>query len=138
MYENHPDFSAFPTYPIVLNFSTDQDVVSFPSEAMTEGGTLPASPRRPRWPRRRKITWRIRPLDTDGEEPTLRSRVIGVHKRSSGASAGDGRRLLSTAKGETICRLSAVHLWWAPTGLKIRASPTLRRSRSHRGHPMPL
>lgn len=39
VYENHEDFQAFPTYPIVLSFKgEDHDVVGFPSEVC--GGIL--------------------------------------------------------------------------------------------------
>ena len=105
VYENHPDFSAFPTYPIVLNFKgTDQDVVSFPSEAMTEGAPYPPLPGVRVGLDGERYLECIRPLDTDGEELTMRSRVIGVHKRGSGASV-ETEALIVNSKGETIYKL---------------------------------
>jgi hypothetical protein len=44
-YENSPNFSAFPTYPIVLGFKgTDQDVVGFPSGTMAKTMIMPSLP----------------------------------------------------------------------------------------------
>lgn len=87
VYEHDEDFQAFPTYPIVLGFKgTDQDVVDFPSEAMQEAGNLPPlSGIRTVLDGERYIE-KVTPLDVDGAELRLQSRLIGVHKRGSGAS----------------------------------------------------
>jgi peroxisomal enoyl-CoA hydratase 2 len=45
VYENDPDFAAFPTYPIVLGFKgEEEDVVGFPSAAMMAANVLPPLP----------------------------------------------------------------------------------------------
>lgn len=45
VYENHDEFVAFPTFPIVLPFKgVAYDVVGFPSDAMMEGSVVPPVP----------------------------------------------------------------------------------------------
>eukprot|EP00038_Savillea_parva_P011070 m.194884 g.194884 ORF g.194884 m.194884 type:complete len:297 (-) comp19316_c0_seq1:147-1037(-) len=86
-YEYDDDFEAFPTYPLVLGFKgTDQDVVDFPSETMQNGPRTPSLPGVRVGLDGERFIERIRPLPTDGGEFTLKSRLVGVHKRGSGAS----------------------------------------------------
>ena len=95
VYEHDFDFQAFPTYPVVLAFKgTDQDVVDFPSEAMQETTSLPPlSGIRTVLDGERYIE-KVRPLDVDGGELRLQQRLIGVHKRGSGASIETESRLV--------------------------------------------
>lgn len=87
VYENDENFAAFPTYPIVLNFKgTDQDVVQFPSEAMTQGPLMPPLKGVKVGLDGERCIEKINELDVEGAELTMKSRLIGVHKRGSGAS----------------------------------------------------
>jgi len=97
VYENDPDFAAFPTYPIVLQFKgADQDVVSFPSETMAEGPNMPPLPGvRVALDGERYIE-KVSELDPDGGELTLKSRIIGCHKRGSGASVETEAQLIDS------------------------------------------
>ena len=87
-YENDDDFVAFPTYPVALLFKGEEnEVVDFPSDVMTEG---PEMPELPGWAGvaldGERYIEKVRELDPDGEELTLRSKIVGIHKRGSGAS----------------------------------------------------
>eukprot|EP00294_Goniomonas_avonlea_P001725 CAMPEP_0114548002 /NCGR_PEP_ID=MMETSP0114-20121206/4751_1 /TAXON_ID=31324 /ORGANISM="Goniomonas sp, Strain m" /LENGTH=295 /DNA_ID=CAMNT_0001732567 /DNA_START=14 /DNA_END=901 /DNA_ORIENTATION=- len=87
VYENHSDFSAFPTYPIVLGFKgTDQDVVSFPSPAMMEAPPMPPLPGVKVGLDGERYIEKVNEIDVEGAELVLRSRLIAVTKRGSGAS----------------------------------------------------
>ena len=88
VYEYDEDFQAFPTYPVVLAFKgTDQDVVDFPSEAMQEAGSLPPLSGIKTVLDGERYIEKVCPLDTDGADTMrIQSRLIGVHKRGSGAS----------------------------------------------------
>lgn len=105
VYENAADFAAFPTYPIVLGFKgAEQDVVTFPSPAMMEGPRMPPLPGvRVGLDGEREII-KLAPMPTDGSELTLRTRVIGVHKRGSGASVENEAEIVD-ASGTVIYRI---------------------------------
>ncbi len=89
IYEDNDEFSAFPTFPVVLSFTgTDEDVVSFPSDAMVEGqpSMPPLEGVRTVLDGERHIE-KINELDVDGmENLVMRTRIVGIHKRGSGAS----------------------------------------------------
>lgn len=87
VYENDEDFAMFPTYPIVLNFKgTDQDVVSFPSEAMMKSAAMiPLEGAKVFLDGERSIE-KLAEMPVEGGEFMLRTRVIGISKRGSGAS----------------------------------------------------
>lgn len=104
-YEHDEDFAAFPTYPIVLNFKgTDQDVVSFPSEAMASGPPMPPLPGIKVGLDGERYIEKIHPLDVDGGELTIKARIIGVHKRGSGASV-EKEELLCDSTGKVLYRI---------------------------------
>lgn len=87
VYENHDDFSAFPTYPIVFGFKgTDQDVVSFPSPFMTEGPMPPYLPGTKVGLDGERYIEKVNDLDPAGGTLYLRSKIIGINKKGSGAS----------------------------------------------------
>ena len=105
-YEHDDDFSAFPTYPIVLSFTgMDQDVVSFPSEAMRMG---PANPPlqgvRTAVDGERMIEM-INPIPADGAVLALKSALRGVHKRGSGASVESEAILFDEKSGVEYYRM---------------------------------
>jgi acyl dehydratase len=85
VYENHPQFCAFPTYPIVLGFKgTDQDVVSFPSPVMAKTMIMPNLPGFKFVLDGERYLEVINPLPLSGEFQ-MSSKLIGIHKRGSGA-----------------------------------------------------
>lgn len=104
-YEHDDDFAAFPTYPIVLTFKgTDQDVVDFPSEAMGEGPPMPPLPGIKVGLDGERFIEKLAPLDPEGGELTVKARLIGVHKRGSGASV-EREDLIQDANGKTLYRI---------------------------------
>jgi peroxisomal enoyl-CoA hydratase 2 len=106
-HENDEDFAAFPTYPVALLFKgEEQDVVDFPSDVMTEG---PEMPELPGWAGvaldGERYIEKVSELDPDGGELTLRSKVVGVHKRGSGASVETDSELVDAESGELVYRI---------------------------------
>jgi len=81
VYENHPDFGAFPTYPISLTFKgSSYDVLSFPPEVMGRfpqaslpniRGVLDAE----------KYIEMINPLPKNGAKLSLVGKLAGVHQK---------------------------------------------------------
>jgi acyl dehydratase len=109
-YENDGDFAAFPTYPLVLLFKGDsEDVVSFPSPAMMEGPPLPPLPGIKVGLDGERYVEMIRPLDPEGSEITMKSRLIGIHKRGTGASV-ETEVIMSDAKGPVYRLVSGAFL----------------------------
>lgn len=85
VYERHPDFAAFPTYPLVLGFKgASSDVVGFPSPAMRSVSSFGRlQPKGPMLDGERHIVLH-RPLPPGGSALFLRSSVLGVHPKRSG------------------------------------------------------
>jgi len=104
-YEYDEDFEAFPTYPLVLGFKgTDQDVVDFPSEAMQAGARLPPLPGVKVGLDGERYVEMLKPIPPEGGDFILKSRVVGVHKRGSGASV-EQEAVLVGEDGEEYYRL---------------------------------
>lgn len=84
-YEDHPDFAAFPTYPIVLPFAAGEpDVVSFPSQAMMDlSVTPPVAGVRTLLDGERYLEL-LRPLPLEGTFKCT-SKFVGIHARGQGA-----------------------------------------------------
>ena len=109
-YEMDGDFAAFPTYPLVLLFKGDaEDVVSFPSPAMMEAPALPPLPGIKVGLDGERYVEMIRPLDPAGGKVTIKSRLIGVHKRGTGASV-ETETLVSDDKGPLYRLVSGAFL----------------------------
>jgi acyl dehydratase len=109
-YENDSDFAAFPTYPLVLLFKGDSfDVVSFPSPAMMEGPALPPLPGIKVGLDGERYVECIRPLDPEGGDVTIKSRLIGIHKRGTGASV-ETECIISDDKGPLYRLVSGAFL----------------------------
>jgi len=86
VYENDSDFCPFPTFPIVLSFKgTSSNVVSFPSEIMMQTSKLPPLPGTKVLLDGERYLEVLKPLPNEGEF-TLKSTLIGVHKRGQGAT----------------------------------------------------
>lgn len=106
VYENHPDFAVFPTFPITLLFKgTDFDVVSFPSQAMAEGPPLPPLRGMKVGLDGERYIEVVEPLDPSGGELTMKSRLIGVHKRGSGASVETEALITDSKTGKLKYRI---------------------------------
>jgi len=85
VYENSPNFAAFPTYPIVLGFKgTETDVLSFPSPPMMKTMNIPPLPGFKFILDGERFLEVINPLPLSGEF-TYSSKLVGIHKRGPGA-----------------------------------------------------
>jgi len=105
VYEHDEDFAAFPTYPIVLTFKgNEQDVVSFPSDAMAAGPPMPPLPGVKVGLDGERYIEKLAPLDVDGAELIIKQRLIGVHARGSGASV-ETEQLICDLNGKPIYRI---------------------------------
>ena len=95
VYEFHDEFAAFPTYPVVLSFKgTEQGVCSFPSEAMMKTMRSPPLPGAMGGLDGERYIERVAPLNPQGDDLILQSRLVGIHKRGSGASVETEARLV--------------------------------------------
>jgi acyl dehydratase len=84
-YENHPDFAAFPTYPIVLFFKGDSfDTCSFPSPTMMAFPSVPLKGVKVGLDAE-KIIEKVNELPKEGAKLQLVGSTVGVHKKGSGA-----------------------------------------------------
>jgi len=85
VYENHPDFAAFPTYPIVLIFKGDSfDALNFPSPTMMAFPNVPLKGVKVGLDAE-KIIEKVNELPKDGAKLQLVGSTCGVHKKGSGA-----------------------------------------------------
>jgi len=85
VYENSPNFAAFPTYPIVLSFKgNENDVLTFPSPAMMKTMNVPPLPGFKFVLDGERYLEVINPLPLSGEF-SYSSKCIGIHKRGQGA-----------------------------------------------------
>jgi len=81
VFEQHDDFAAFPTYPIVLTFKgTSQDVLSFPPPFMMQW-PMPSLPGVMNVLDAEKYIEKINDLPKDGAKLNLVGRTCGVHKK---------------------------------------------------------
>lgn len=106
IYEHDSDFAAFPTYPIVLGFKgVEEDVVSFPSEAMMQAPPMPPLSGVKVGLDGERYIEKVNELDVEGDgDLTYKSRVIGVHKRGSGASV-ETEALILDSSGKTLYKI---------------------------------
>ncbi len=107
-YEHCENFQAFPTYPFALEFKGDAaDVVSFPSPAMLALGSLPPlKGLKAALDGEREIEV-LRPLDTVGAHLVLRSRLVGLFRKGSGAVAHRESYLEGADDGTRYCRMTS-------------------------------
>jgi len=104
LYELHPNFAVFPTYPIILPFkNTTQEVIDF----YASQGTIPI-PGVPKFDSRRvldgqrKITF-LKPLPptSAGKTFEIRSKIVGVYdKGKSGSVVETQQDIVDKATGE--------------------------------------
>jgi len=106
VYEDDSDFSAFPTFPIVLNFTgTEQDIAGFPSEAMMEANVVPPLPGVKFLLDGERFLEVLKPIPEDGGLFEMRSKVLGVHKKGKGALVESVATL--ERDGVVYCRITS-------------------------------
>lgn len=104
-YEKHREFGAFPTYPLVLPFKgTDIDTVNFPSPAMRKQPPNPPLEGVKNGLDGERYLEMLNPLPKQGATLVLKSRLIGVHKRGSGASV-ESEQVIQDKDGKVYFRL---------------------------------
>jgi len=108
LYELHPNFSVFPTYPIILPFKlTHQDVIDFyAAQASTPIPDVPKFDSRRVVDGQRLMTF-LKPLPTTSEGRTfeLRSKVIGVYDKGKAGSVVETQQdIVDKATGESYAR----------------------------------
>lgn len=85
VYEHHPDFAAFPTYPIVLTFKgASPDVVPFPPPTMMALPVPPLSGVRVLLDAE-KLIEKVAELPREGAKLKLVGSVVGIHAKGKGA-----------------------------------------------------
>jgi len=96
VYEQEPDFTPFPTYPVLLNMKGTTQDIDTPASSDRYLGKVkePLFGGGPRGPRLKGVRVgvdaeryieRLKDIPATGAKMTLRSRLMGVHKRGSGA-----------------------------------------------------
>jgi peroxisomal enoyl-CoA hydratase 2 len=128
LYELHPTFSVFPTYPIILPFKgTTQEVVDF--YAKSSATPIPGVPKldyRRVVDGQRSITF-LKPLppSSAGKKFEIRSKVIGVYdKGKAGTVVETQNELVDAGSGEVYTRMVGSGFfvgqgnWGGPAGPK--------------------
>ncbi|KAF7162401.1 hypothetical protein CNMCM6106_009375 [Aspergillus hiratsukae] len=109
LYELHPNFAVFPTYPIILSFKlTDSEVTDF--YARQKANPVPGVPKFD--PRRsvdgqRKLTV-VKPLPptSAGKQFELRNKVIGVYDKGKAGSVMETEQsIVDKATGEVYTKI---------------------------------
>ncbi|KAL4913342.1 HotDog domain-containing protein [Aspergillus aurantiobrunneus] len=103
LFELHPDFAVFPTYPIVLPFKlTDQEVTDF--YARSQGSPIPGVPNfdtRRVVDGQRKITvFKQLPTSSAGRKFELRSKVVGVYDKGKASVVETEQSIVDAQSGE--------------------------------------
>ncbi|KAL3465618.1 HotDog domain-containing protein [Aspergillus heterothallicus] len=125
LYELHPNFSVFPTYPIILPFKlTDQEVTDF--YARSKSTPIPGVPNfdaRRVVDGQRKITvFKQLPTSSAGRKFELRSKVVGVYDKGKASVVETEQSIVDAANGEVYSTVtgSAFYVgqggWGGPKG----------------------
>ncbi|KAH7139461.1 HotDog domain-containing protein [Dendryphion nanum] len=139
LYELHPNFQAFPTYPIILPFKhTDQEVIDFYARSnSTPIDGVPKFDTKNVVDGERKIEFlKPLPVTSEGRNFEVRSTVIGVYdKGKPGTVVETEQRLVDKDTGETYTRAvgSGFYVgqggWGGPKGPKtVNFPPPENRS----------
>ncbi|KAL4962682.1 putative peroxisomal dehydratase [Aspergillus stella-maris] len=125
LFELHPNFAVFPTYPIILPFKlTDQEVTDFYSRS--KGSPIPGVPAFD--PKRvvdgqRKITvFKQLPTTSAGKKFELRSRVVGVYDKGKASVVETEQSIVEVGSREVYSTVtgSAFYVgqggWGGPKG----------------------
>ena len=134
LYELHPSFAAFPTYPIILPFKgTSADVIDFYATQSSNRSSIPGVPAldsRRVVDGERTITF-LKPLPTTSSSSfEIHSRVVGVYdKGKPGTVVETEQTLLDKATGEVYTRAVGKGFfvgqgnWGGPKGPKTENYP---------------
>ncbi|EAT84738.2 hypothetical protein HBH56_048340 [Parastagonospora nodorum] len=133
LYELHPSFAAFPTYPILLPFKhTDQEVIDFYARSnSTPIKGVPKFDTRGVLDGERKMEFfKPLPVTSEGRKFEIRSKVLGVYdKGKPGTVVETEQRLVDVESGETYSRAvgSGFYVgqggWGGPKGPKVPNYP---------------
>lgn len=116
-YERHPDFGAFPTYPIVLTFKGDSfDVLNFPSPSMRKF-PMPVFKGFKFGLDAEKYIEKVAELPPSGAKLVLRGGILGIHKKGSGALVEMGFEVRDAA-GKLYYRIVSGNWLVGATGFK--------------------
>lgn len=127
LYELHPDFAAFPTYPTILPFKqTDTEVVDFYARSnSTPIAGVPKFDTRHSLDGERKLQFlKPLPVTSEGRDFELRSKVLGVYDKGKATVVETEQCLVDKATGEVYTRAvgSAFYVgqggWGGPKGPK--------------------
>ncbi|CAO2647763.1 Nn.00g086850.m01.CDS01 [Neocucurbitaria sp. VM-36] len=133
LYELHPSFAAFPTYPIILPFKhTDQEVIDFYARSNStpiEG--VPKFDTKHVLDGERKLQFfKPLPVTSEGRKFEIRSKVLGVYdKGKPGTVVETEQCLVDVESGETYSRAvgSGFYVgqggWGGPKGPKVPNYP---------------
>ncbi|KAL2818755.1 HotDog domain-containing protein [Aspergillus cavernicola] len=125
LFELHPDFAVFPTYPVILPFKlTDQEVTDF--YARSKGSPIPGVPNfdaRRVVDGQRKITvFKQLPTSSAGKKFELRNKVVGVYDKGKASVVESEQSIVDVASGEVYSTIngSAFYVgqggWGGPKG----------------------
>jgi len=111
LYELHPDFAVFPTYPIILSFKlTNQDVIDFyAAQAATPIPGVPKFDSRRVVDGQRSIIF-LKPFPPTSEGKTfeLRSKVLGVYDKGKAGSVVETQQdIVDKKTGESYSRATS-------------------------------
>ncbi|KAI1843559.1 hypothetical protein JX266_010192 [Neoarthrinium moseri] len=110
LYELHPKFAAFPTFPINLGFKqTDQDVFDFIARTTTVDvpGIPPFDPQRSVDGERGIEIVRPLPVSSEGLDLEIRNKVIGAYDKGGAMILESEGELVDIKTGITYARLSS-------------------------------
>ncbi|CAI4216795.1 unnamed protein product [Parascedosporium putredinis] len=109
LYELHPDFAVFPTYPIILPFKgATQEVIDFiaAQKATPIPGVPKFDPSRGVDGQRRMTFLKPLPISSEGRRFEVRTKVLGVYdKGKPGTVVETQSDLIDTESGETYTRV---------------------------------
>lgn len=152
LYELHPSFTPFPTYPVILPFKgTTQEVIDFYAASAKSSGGIPGVPKldaRRVVDGERKMEFRkALPPTSAGKSFELRTKVLGVYdKGKPGTVVETEQCLVERDSGEIYSRAvgSAFYVgqggWGGPKGRRRRRTrrrPAERRTRCRATGPRP-
>ncbi|RAH83465.1 trimethyllysine dioxygenase TmlH [Aspergillus japonicus CBS 114.51] len=109
LYELHPRFAVFPTYPVILPFKlTDQEVIDFYARA--GGAPIPGAPkldyRRVVDGQRRIIALKPLPTSSAGRKFELRNKVVGLYdKGKAGTVLETEQSIVNQATGDIYTKI---------------------------------
>ncbi|KAF4286769.1 hypothetical protein CNMCM8689_001898 [Aspergillus fumigatus] len=109
LYELHPNFAVFPTYPIILSFKlTDSEVTDFYArqKANPVPGVPKFDPKRSVDGQRKLTVLKPLPPSSAGKQFELRSKVIGVYDKGKAGSVMETEQtIVDKATGEIYTKI---------------------------------